>query len=100
MAELTGRSSSIKPGEIAHIDNSCELCSEHPEGAKEKPSRVIGVSSNGEFWILHVLGTIKKLEGMSKNVHFAFAIDDEDESGSKSIDRAQVALAKLKIVST
>jgi len=47
---------------------------------------------------LHVLDTIRKLEGMSKNVHIAFQIDDEDESGIKPIDKAQEVLAKLKTV--
>lgn len=74
------------------------LYSEHFEGINEKASRATGVSSNGEFWILHVLETIKKLEGMPKNVHIASPIDHEDEAGNKSIDKAQEALTRLKIV--
>ena len=35
---------------------------------------------------------------MSKNVHIAFPIDVEDESGNKSIEKAQGTLAKLKTV--
>ena len=80
------------------INSLRELCSQHLEGTSEKVSKVVGVSSNGEFWILHVLDTIRKLEGMPKNVHIAFPIDDEDESGNKSIDRAQEALVRLKKV--
>lgn len=98
MAELTGQSSSIKPGEVAQVNTPRELCSEHPKGTNEKASRVTGVSSNGEFWILHVLDTIRKLEGMPKNVHVAFPIDIEDESGNKPIDKAREALTRLKTV--
>ena len=98
VAELTGQSSSLKAGEIANIDTPRELCSEHQEGANEKTSRVTGVSSNGEFWVLHVLEIIRKLEGMSKNVHIAFPVDGEDESGNKSTNKAQETLKKLKTV--
>lgn len=35
---------------------------------------------------------------MSKNVHIAFPIDDEDESGKKVIDKALEVLGKLKTV--
>ena len=98
MAELTGQSSSVKSGEAAHTNAPRELYSEHFEGTNEKASRATGVSSNGEFWILHVLETIKKLEGMPKNVHIASPIDYEDEVGNKSIDKAQEALTRLKIV--
>ena len=98
MAELTGQSSSVKSGEIVHINALHELHSEYPEGANERVSRVTGVSSSGEFWILHVLDTVRKLEGMSKNVYIAFPIGDEDGYGNKSIDKAQETLAKLKTV--
>lgn len=98
LGELTGQSSSIKSGEAFDIVTPRELCSEHLEGVSEKVSRVAGVSSNGEFWVLHVLDTIRKLDGMSKNVRIAFPIDDEDESGNKSIDTAQEAITKLKTV--
>ena len=98
LGELTGQSSSVKSGETFLINALRELCSEHLEGASEKVSRVAGVSSDGEFWILHVLDTISKLEGMPKNVHIAFPVDDEDESGNKPIDKAQEVLAKLKTV--
>ncbi|KAF9653857.1 hypothetical protein BDM02DRAFT_3265026 [Thelephora ganbajun] len=80
VAELTGQSSSVK------------------SGTNEKASRVTAVSSHGELWILHVLDTIMKLEGMTKNAHIAFLIDDEAESGKKSIDKAQEALARLKTI--
>ena len=98
MAELTGQSSSVKSGEIAHIDALRELCSEHCEDANEKASRVTGVSSNGEFWILRVLETIRRLEGMPKHVHIAFPVDDQDETGNRSIDKAQETLTILKTV--
>ena len=98
MAELTGQNSSVKSGEIVHADALRELRSEHCEGANEKASRITGVSSNGEFWILHILETIRKLEGMSKNVHIAFPINDEDETGNKSIDKAHEALTRLETV--
>jgi len=98
LGELTGQSSSVRSGEIFHVSALRGLYSEHPKDASEKVSRATGVSSNGEFWILHALDTIRKLEGMPKNVHIAFQIDDEDESGNKSIDKAQEALAKLKAV--
>ena len=35
---------------------------------------------------------------MQRKVHLAFPIDDEDESGEKSIDKAQEALTRLKTV--
>ena len=35
---------------------------------------------------------------MSKNVHIAFQIDDEDEPDNKSIEKAREALATLKTV--
>lgn len=98
MAELTGQSSSVKSGEISHTDVLRELCSEHCEDGNEKASRVTGVSSNGEFWISRVLETIRKLEGMSKNVHIAFPVDDEDETGNRSIDKAQETLTRLNTV--
>ena len=98
LGELTGQSSSVKLGEIFQINTPRKPYSERLEGADEKVSRVVGVSSNGEFWVSHVLDTIGKLEGMSKNVHIAFPVDDEDESGNKSIDKAQEALLKLKTV--
>ena len=98
MAELTGQSSSIKSGEIAHISPPRELCSEFCEGTNEKASRATGVSSNGEFWILRVLETIRKLESMSKSVYIAFPIDDEDEAGNKFIDKAQETLTRLENV--
>jgi hypothetical protein len=56
------------------------------------------VSSNGEFWILHVLDTIKKLEGMQKKVHLAFPVDHDDESDEKPIEKAQDVLERLKTV--
>jgi hypothetical protein len=68
------------------------------EGKNEKASRITGVSSNGEFWILHVLDTIKKLETMQKQVHLAFPIDNEDESGEKIINKAREVLVRLKTV--
>jgi len=82
----------------SQIDVPCELCSEHYKDINEKALRVTGVSSNGEFWILHVLYTIRKLEGMPKDVHIAFPIDGEDESGNKPADKAQEALTRLKTV--
>lgn len=98
MAELTGQSSSIKTGEVAHTDGPRESCSEHCKGISEKVSRAPGVSSNGEFWILHVLGTIRKLESMSKNVHIAFPIDNENEAGNNSVEKTKEVLTRLKTV--
>ena len=98
MAELTGQSSSIKSGEISHTNPPRGLCSEFCEATNEKTARATGVSSNGEFWILHVLETIGKLEGMSKSVYIAFPIDDEDEAGNRFIDKAQETLSRLKTV--
>ena len=98
LGELTGQSSSVKSGEIFHVNTLRELCSDHVKDATEKVSRATGVSSNGDFWVLHALDTIRKLESMPKNVHIAFSIGDEDVSEDKPIDKAQEALAKLKAV--
>ena len=98
VAELTGQSSPIRSGEITHTNPPRELCSEFREATNEKTSRSTGVSSNGEFWILHVLETIRRLEGMSKNVYIAFPLDDEDEAGNRFVDKAQETLARLKTV--
>ena len=98
MAELTGQSSSIKSGGITLTNPPCELYSEFCEGMNEKASRATGVSSNGEFWILHVLETIGKLKTMTKSVYIEFPIDNEDEAGNKFIDKAQETLTRLKIV--
>ena len=98
VAELTGQSSSIKSGEIPHANPPRAMCSEQCEGTNEKAPRATGVSSNGEFWILHVLETTRKLESMPKSVHLAFPIDDEDEAGNKLTDKAQETLTRLKAV--
>ena len=45
-----------------------------------------------------MLNTIRKLEATPKKVHLAFPIDHEDESGEKSIEKAQDVLTKLKPV--
>lgn len=95
MAELTGQSSSIKPGEIVLVVPPHWLCSERYEGTNEKASRATGVSSNGEFWALHVLEAIRKLESMSKNVHIAFPIHGEDGTGKDSIEKGQEVLTML-----
>lgn len=58
----------------------------------------MGVSSNGEFWVLHVLETIRKLESMPKNVHIAFSIDDEDEAGKIFTEKGQEVLTILENV--
>lgn len=60
--------------------------------------RAVGVSSNGEFWVLHVLETIRKLGSMPKNVYIAFSIDGEDEAGENFTEKGKEVLAILENV--
>jgi hypothetical protein len=82
-----GQSMSIKAGEPLIPLPIFILLSSEGFTDDGKMSKVQGVSSNGQFWIIYVLSVITDLRSDSKHASLLFDIDeDEDELLSKSLE--------------